>query len=57
MGGPKPPAALSTAVVGMKMGGIRSVIVPPELGYGSVGEQEIGPGQTFEMKIEVLDVA
>jgi peptidylprolyl isomerase len=41
----------------MKMGGIRSVIVPPELGYGSVGEQEIGPGQTFEMKIEVLDVA
>lgn len=56
MGGPKPPPALSTAVVGMKVGGIRNVIVPPELGYGNVGEQEIGPGDTFEMKIEVLDV-
>ncbi|KAG7672634.1 putative Peptidyl-prolyl cis-trans isomerase FKBP18, chloroplastic [Nannochloris sp. 'desiccata'] len=56
MGGPKAPPALSTAVVGMKVGGIRSVIVPPELGYGDVGEQEIGPGQTFEMKIEVLEV-
>ena len=34
----------------------RSVIVPPELGYGTEGEQEIGPGQTFELKIEVLTV-
>lgn len=57
MSGPKAPPALSTAVIGMKVGGIRNVIVPPELGYGNIGEQEIGPGQTFEMKIEVLDVA
>lgn len=56
-GGPKAPPALSTAVIGMKVGGVRSVIVPPELGYGDVGEQEIGPGQTFELKIEVLSVA
>ena len=53
-GGPKAPPALSTAVIGMKVGGIRSVIVPPELGYGNEGEQEIGPGETFQLTIEVL---
>lgn len=30
-------------------------MVPPELGYGAQGEQEIGPNQTFELQIEVLD--
>jgi peptidylprolyl isomerase len=90
--GPKPPPALSTAVVGMKLGGKvrrvpsahrraalcelvaspprvaalmppwhptlqRSVMVPPELGYGAVGEQEIGPNTPlFELKIELLSV-
>jgi len=34
----------------------RTVIVPPEYGYGDVGEQEIGPGQTFELQIELLAV-
>ena len=54
--GPKPPPALSTAVIGMKSGGKRSVLVPPELGYGDEGEQEIGPGQSFELQIEVLSI-
>ena len=40
----------------MRVGGVRSVMVTPELGYGDKGEQEIGPGESFEMKIEVLDV-
>jgi FKBP-type peptidyl-prolyl cis-trans isomerase len=30
------------------------VIVPPELGYGKQGEQEIGPNTTFELRIELL---
>lgn len=52
--GPKPPQALSKAVVGMKPGGRRLVIVDvPELGYPK-GNQEIPPGETFELKIEVL---
>ena len=53
-GGPKPPPALSSAVIGMRVGGRRSVIVPPELGFGDRGEQEIPPGATFELQIEVL---
>ncbi|KAK9909054.1 hypothetical protein WJX75_006551 [Coccomyxa subellipsoidea] len=34
----------------------RSVIVPPELGYGKTGLQEIPPNAPFEMRIEVLQV-
>jgi peptidylprolyl isomerase len=57
MGGPKPPPALSTSVRGMKVGGKRSIIVSiPELGYPQ-GEQEIPPGATFELQIELLSLA
>lgn len=55
-GGPRAPPALSTAVIGMRVGGKRSVMVPPELGFGDQGEQEIPPGATFELQIEVLGV-
>lgn len=34
----------------------RSVIVPPELGYGADGLQEIPPNGTFELEIELLSV-
>lgn len=53
--GPKPPQALSYAVIGMKVGGKRSVFVPASLGYGSKGEQEIPPNcDQFELVIELL---
>ena len=54
--GPKPPPALSKAVIGMKQGGKRSVLVPPEQGYGSRGLLEIPPDATFELRIEVLSI-
>ena len=54
--GPKPPPALSKAVIGMKQGGKRSVLVPPEQGYGSQGLLEIPPDATFELRIEVLSI-
>ena len=57
-GGPRPPPALSTAVLGMRAGGRRSVLVPAELGYGSQGEQEIPPDcPSFELQVELLSVA
>jgi FKBP-type peptidyl-prolyl cis-trans isomerase len=34
----------------------RSVIVPPELGYGADGLQEIPPNGIFELEIELLSV-
>ncbi|PRW44615.1 peptidyl-prolyl cis-trans isomerase chloroplastic [Chlorella sorokiniana] len=57
-GGVKPPPALSPAVIGMRAGGKRSVLVPADLGYGSKGEQEIPPDcEQFELQIELLSVA
>ena len=43
-------------LMGMRVGGKRSVIVTPELGFGDRGEQEIEPGATFELQIELLSV-
>ena len=55
-GGPEPPPALSTAVVGMKVGDVRSALVPPEKGYGEKGLGEIPPGASFELRVEVLEI-
>ncbi|KAK9811014.1 hypothetical protein WJX73_006453 [Symbiochloris irregularis] len=54
--GPKAPPVLSNAVVGMKKGGKRSVLVPPELGYGKEGLMEIPPNSSFELQIELLSI-
>ncbi|KAJ0963872.1 hypothetical protein J5N97_028994 [Dioscorea zingiberensis] len=53
---PKPPKALYTITEGMKVGGKRTVIVPPELGYGQKGMNEIPPGAPFELNVELLQV-
>uniref|UniRef100_A0A453L3Y5 peptidylprolyl isomerase n=1 Tax=Aegilops tauschii subsp. strangulata TaxID=200361 RepID=A0A453L3Y5_AEGTS len=39
---------LDLGVEGMKVGGQRLVIVPPELAYGKKGVQEIPPNATIE---------
>ncbi|KAJ4916276.1 hypothetical protein Rs2_01826 [Raphanus sativus] len=53
---PKPPPAMYYITEGMKVGGKRTVIVPPEAGYGQRGMNEIPPGATFELNIELLQV-
>lgn len=53
---PKPPPAMYSITEGMKVGGKRTVIVPPEAGYGQKGMNEIPPGATFELNIELLEV-
>ncbi|XP_022135703.1 peptidyl-prolyl cis-trans isomerase FKBP18, chloroplastic [Momordica charantia] len=53
---PKPPPAMYSITEGMKVGGKRTVIVPPEAGYGQRGMNEIPPGATFELNIELLEV-
>ncbi|KAI4321684.1 hypothetical protein MLD38_035036 [Melastoma candidum] len=53
---PKPPAAMYSITEGMKVGGKRTVIVPPEAGYGKKGMNEIPPDATFELNIELLQV-
>ncbi|XP_008237941.1 PREDICTED: peptidyl-prolyl cis-trans isomerase FKBP18, chloroplastic isoform X1 [Prunus mume] len=53
---PKPPQAMYSVTEGMKVGGKRTVIVPPEAGYGLKGMNEIPPGATFELNLELLQV-
>ncbi|XP_004301622.1 PREDICTED: peptidyl-prolyl cis-trans isomerase FKBP18, chloroplastic isoform X2 [Fragaria vesca subsp. vesca] len=53
---PKPPRAMYSVTEGMKVGGKRTVIVPPEAGYGPKGMNEIPPGATFELNLELLQV-
>ncbi|CAK7345992.1 unnamed protein product [Dovyalis caffra] len=53
---PKPPPAMYSVTEGMKVGGKRTVIVPPEAGYGQKGMNEIPAGSTFELNIELLQV-
>lgn len=53
---PKPPPALYSITEGMHVGGKRRVVVPPALGYGSKGSNEIPPDATFQMDIELLEI-
>ena len=53
----KPPPALFLAIEGMRVGGKRTVRVPPgPLGFGEKGKGEIPAGASFDLQIELLDV-
>lgn len=43
-------------VQGMKIGGKRTLAVPPSMGYGAVGASVIPPNATLVFDIELLDV-
>ncbi|PIA43505.1 hypothetical protein AQUCO_01900123v1 [Aquilegia coerulea] len=47
---------LDLGVEGMRVGGQRLVIVPPELAYGKKGVQEIPPNATIELDVELLAI-
>ena len=47
-----------TGVVGMRVGGLRRLIIPPELGYGAsgAGQGRIPPNASLVFDIELLSV-
>ena len=43
-------------LVGMKKGGVRQLIIPPELGYGEQGNEKIPPNSELHFEIELLQI-
>lgn len=43
-------------VTGMKVGGRRTLIIPPSLGYGSRGAGPIGPNETLVFVVDLVKV-
>jgi peptidylprolyl isomerase len=50
-------AGWDEGIVGMKKGGRRVLVIPPEMGYGPQGSGPIGPNETLVFVVDLVDIA
>ena len=56
VGGTGTVPGFDRGVIGMKVGGARRLVVPPELAYGAEGNQNIPPNSNLVFEVELLSV-
>jgi peptidylprolyl isomerase len=56
LGGNEVIRGWNEGIVGMRRGGVRRLVVPPNLGYGSSGRGDVPPGATLIFRLELVDV-
>ncbi len=49
-------AGFDEGVTGMRLGGVRRIVVPPELGYGSRGSGPVPPDAIMIFRIKLLEI-
>lgn len=43
-------------MIGMRPGGVRRIVIPPERGYGAEGKGPIPPNATVTLQVELLEI-
>ncbi len=56
VGGEEVVTGWDEGIVGMRVGGRRMLIVPPDLAYGATGQGPIGPNETLVFVIDLISV-
>lgn len=47
---------LAEGLVGMKEGGVRQLVIPPDLAFGAEGNEGVGPDETIIVIVELLQI-
>ena len=47
----------SRGIAGMKEGGRRVIVIPPDMGYGAAGAGPVGPNQTLVFVVDLVSVS
>jgi peptidylprolyl isomerase len=56
LGGNEVIRGWNEGIAGMRRGGVRRLVVPPHLAYGSRGRGDVPPGATLVFQVELVDV-
>ena len=56
LGGEEVIRGWDQGLIGMKVGGRRQLVIPPELGYGAEGKGTIGPNETLVFVVDLISV-